>query len=377
MFEYDPFTLLYPPKITFGCGKLSELGEETKTFGRKVLIVTGHSAIRKSGTLERSLDILGGSGVDAVLFEKVESDPSLQTVDEATKLARDEKCDAVIGIGGGSPIDAAKAIASMVKQPGTIWEYHAGKEVEREGLPFIAVPTTAGTGAEVTKNAVLSDAEKLIKKSVRSPLMIAKVAIVDPELTLSLPPDVTAYTGMDALTQAIESYVTKSSNAITDSFALKAVELIYHNLPDAVKNGSDIRSREKMALGSLLSAMAFSNSGLGAVHGLAHPIGIRFRVPHGLACAILLPYVMELNIGAKTDKFDDIAAVIGCERAEDTPEAIRELLRVIGIPESFANCGISDDDLPYIIAGSRSNSMSKNPRTLTDQDLEVLIRRVM
>ncbi len=375
--EYKPFTLLYPPKIIFGCGKLSDLGKEVRAFGKEVLLVTGRSAIRKSGTLDRALDILKSSGVDAVLFEKIESDPSLKTVDEGTKLARDEKCDAVIGIGGGSPIDAAKAIASMAKQPATIWDYHAGREVEREGLPFIAVPTTAGTGAEITKNAVLSDTVKLVKKSVRSPFMVAKVAIVDPELTLSLPPDVTAYTGMDALTQAIESYVTKSSNPFTENLALRAIELIYHNLPDAVRCGDDIRIREKVALGSLLSAMAFSNSGLGAVHGLAHPIGVRFKVPHGLACAVLLPHVMELNTEAKPGKFDDIAAVIGCGKAEETPGAIRELLKTIGIPDNFRDRGISEDDLPTIIAGSKSSSMSKNPRALSDQEIEELMQKVM
>jgi len=375
--EYEPFTLLYPPRIIFGCGKLAELGNEAKAFGGKVLLVTGRSAMRRSGTLDRVLDILKSSGLEVVLFDRVESDPSLRTVDEGTRLAKDGGCEAVIGLGGGSPIDAAKAIASMAKQPGAIWDYHAGREIEREGLPFIAVPTTAGTGAEITKNAVLSDTDRLLKKSVRSPFMVAKVAIIDPELTLSLPPDITAYTGMDALTQAIESYVTKTSNPVTDLLALRAIGLIYHNLPEAVRCGSDIRVRERMALGSLLSAMAFSNSGLGAVHGLAHPIGIRFGVPHGLACAVLLPHVMEVNLEARPEKFNDIAAAMGCKSGMETPDAIRELLEAIGVPDNFRGYGISEDDLPSIIAGSRSSSMSKNPKALSDLELEGIMRKVI
>ena len=216
-------------------------------------------------------------------------------MNQGIKIARKKKSDVVIGLGGGSAMDAAKAIASLARQSGTIWEYHSGKKIEKEGLPFVAIPTTAWTGAEITNNSVLTDRKVSLKKSIRSPYMIARVALVDPDLTLFLPSQVTAYTGMDAFTQALESYVTRTSNPITDTLALQAIEIIFQNLPQAVANGKDAETRGKMALGSLLSAMAFSNSGLGAVHGLAHPIGARFGVPHGLACAILLPHVIGFN----------------------------------------------------------------------------------
>jgi len=333
--------------------------------------------MRKSGVLDRVGAIMKSAGVEFSLFDGVESDPSLETVNEGIEFIQRERCDVVIGLGGGSVIDVAKAIASIVKQPGTVWEYHRGKKIEKEGLPFIAVSTTAGTGAEITNNSVLMDREKLVKKSIRSPHMIAKVALVDPELTLSIPPRITAYTGMDAFVQALESYVTKTSNPVTDTLALQAIEVIFHNLPEAVQEGGNIEVREKMALGSLLSAMAFSNSGLGAVHGLAHPIGAHFGVPHGLACAVLLPHVVGFNLKVRYEKFSQIAEKIGVEKTENLPCIMKKFLQRIGIPLNFRDYEITETDFSTIIAESRSSSMSKNPRQVSDEDLREILRRVI
>lgn len=371
------FTLMYPTKIIFGRGVLKQLGGEVIFWSKRVLLVTGKSAMRKSGILDRVMGVMDAAKIEFSLFDRVEHDPSLETVDEGIKFLQNKRCELVVGLGGGSAMDAAKAIASLAKQPGTVWEYHAGKKVDREGLPFIAVPTTAGTGAEITNNSVLTDRKKIIKKSIRSPLMIAKVALVDPELTFSLSPQITAYTGMDAFTHALESYVTRTSNPVTNSLALQAIEIIFHNLPQAVQNGQNIEARERMALGSLLSAMAFSNSGLGAVHGLAHPIGARFGVPHGLACAVLLPHVIGFNLKAKRDKFKQIAKKIGIERVEDLPSAIKRFLEKINLSLDFKDYGISETDFPIIIAESRSSSMSKNPREVSDEDLREILRWVV
>jgi len=207
--------------------------------------------------------------------------------------------------------------------------------------------------------------------------MIAKVALIDPELTLSLSPWITACTGMDAFTQALESYITRTSNPVTDSLALRAMEIIFHSLPQAVQDGQNIEARERMALGSLLSAMAFSNSGLGAVHGLAHPIGAHFGVPHGLACAVLLPHVIGFNLKARRDKFKQIAEKIGIEKAEDLPSAIKRFLEKINLPLDFRGYGISEADLSIVIAESRSSSMSKNPREISDEDLREILRWVI
>jgi len=371
------FTLMYPARIIFGRGVIERLAEEILSLGKRALLVTGCSAMRKSGVLDRVGAIMKSAGVEFSLFDGVESDPSLETVNEGIEFIQRERCDVVIGLGGGSVIDVAKAIASIVKQPGTVWEYHRGKKIEKEGLPFIAVSTTAGTGAEITNNSVLMDREKLVKKSIRSPHMIAKVALVDPELTLSIPPRITAYTGMDAFVQALESYVTKTSNSITDTLALQAIEVIFHNLPKAVQDGGNIEVREKMALGSLLSAMAFSNSGLGAVHGLAHPIGAHFGVPHGLACAVLLPHVVGFNLKVRYEKFSQIAEKIGVEKTENLPCIMKKFLQRIGIPLDFRDYEITETDFSTIIAESRSSSMSKNPRQVSDEDLRKILRRVI
>ncbi len=371
------FTLMYPARIIFGRGVIERLAEEILSLGKRALLVTGCSAMRKSGVLDRVGAIMKSAGVEFSLFDGVESDPSLETVNEGIEFIQRERCDVVIGLGGGSVIDVAKAIASIVKQPGTVWEYHRGKKIEKEGLPFIAVSTTAGTGAEITNNSVLMDREKLVKKSIRSPHMIAKVALVDPELTLSIPPRITAYTGMDAFVQALESYVTKTSNPVTDTLALQAIEVIFHNLPEAVQEGGNIEVREKMALGSLLSAMAFSNSGLGAVHGLAHPIGAHFGVPHGLACAVLLPHVVGFNLKVRYEKFSQIAEKIGVEKTENLPCIMKKFLQRIGIPLNFRDYEITETDFSTIIAESRSSSMSKNPRQVSDEDLREILRRVI
>lgn len=368
------FTLMYPTRVIFGRGALEHLGREALSWGKKAMLVTGHSAMRKSGVLDKVGSLMRSAKVDFSLFDRVEHDPSLETVDQGVKFLQRNKCDLIVALGGGSAIDAGKAIASLARESGTVWEYYADREIEKEGFPFIAVPTTAGTGAEITNNSVLLDKKKKIKKSIRSPYMIAKVALIDPELTLSLPPRTTAYTGMDAFTQALEAYVTRTSNPVTDSLALRAVEIIFYSLPQAVENGSNTEARERMAIGSLLSAMAFSNSGLGAVHGLAHPIGAHFGVPHGLACAILLPYVTGFNLRVKRDRFKEIASKTGTEKVENLPSIIKGFLEKIDLPLDFRSYGITEADFPRIIAESRSSSMSKNPRKLSDEDLREILR---
>jgi len=371
------FTLMYPTKIIFGQGTFAQSGKEVSPCGKRALLVSGRFAMRKAGILDKACSFIRSAGVEVCLFDQVEPEPSLDTVDRGVGLVRERNCEVIVGLGGGSAIDAAKAIASMACQDGRVWEYHKGRQVEKEGLPFMAIPTTAGTGAEITNNAVLTDKERMVKKSIRSPYMIARLALIDPELTLSVPPRVTAYTGMDALTQAIESYLSLASNPISDTLALHAIELIFHNLPQAVEDGQNIEVREKLALGSLLSGMSFSNSGLGAVHGLAHPIGAHFGVPHGLACAVLLPYVMEFNLSARYEKFGQIAKKIKASRAEEVVAKTRQLLNEIGIPGTFADYGISEADFPVIIAESRGHSMSKNPRDLRDEDLREILKNLI
>jgi len=371
------FTLMYPPKIIFGRGVVGKLGEEASSLGEKALLVTGHYAMRKAGILDRVIRQLSSGGITTVLFDEVEHDPSLETVSKGIERARKEKISLVIGLGGGSAIDAAKAIACLAPREGEVEEYHAGKAIEGFGLSFVAVPTTAGTGAEITNNSVLTNPKKKIKKSIRSPFMIAKVALIDPELTLPCPPSLTAHAGMDALTQAVESFISRTSNPATDTLALRAIEILFFNLPLAVAKGENIEVREKVALGSMLSAMAFSNSGLGAVHGLAHPLGAHYGIPHGLACATLLPWVLEFNLEACREKMRKIAERIGVKRAEDVPEAMRKLLDKVNIPPRLKEWKIKKEDIPTLVKESRGSSMSKNPKDLTDEELSDILKKVI
>ena len=367
--DISAFALRYPANVIFGRGALEQLGRETAILGTRAMLVCGQTAMRKQGILDQVLCVLEASGVEAAVFDEVESDPSLSTVHQGVQQARQAQRDVVIGLGGGSAIDAAKAIASVAKQPQSVCAYFEGVKIEYAGLPFIAVPTTAGTGAEMTSNAVLTDGRYQVKRSLRSPLMVAKTAIVDPELTRSMPPYVTACTGMDALAQAIEAFVTRGPNPVSDALSLRAIGLITEALPRAVQEGGDVDAREQMALGSMLSGMAFSTCGLGAVHGLAHPIGAKFGVPHGHVCAVLLPAVMRFNLPVRRDRYTEIGKVMGLGSADEMIRRVEDLLTQIGLSGKLRAWGISGSDLPEIVVGSRSGSMRKNPRDASDNDL--------
>jgi len=372
------FDIRLPEIIVFGKGVFSRLGELARRLGRSALFCTGRSALRQSGRLDRAVEILAQHNIRVELLEGVENDPSLDTCNRAISLARGRKCDFVIAVGGGSAIDAGKTAAAVIPQPGTLDEYFTGgRKLENNPLPFLAAPTTAGTGSECTINAVLTDTRRNIKKSLREERMTPDVALVDPELTLTCPPEITAQAGMDALTQAIECYVTTGANPFTDALALRAIGLIASNLPGAVENGADPERRERVALGSLLTGMAFGNAGLGAVHGLAHPLGARFHVPHGLACAVLLPHVCAFNIPVRKKKFNDVAPLIGAKSPEDVPSAIAALNKTVGIPDTLAQFGVKESDIPAILADCRSGSMKKNPRPASDEQLAEILRNII
>ena len=372
------FRLKFPDKIVFGPGTFSQLGELGSPLGDHALLVTGKSALRRSGRLDEAVDLLDRNGVAVTHLDGVENDPSLATCLRGIALVREAGCDMVVGIGGGSALDAGKAIAAMATQDGELSEYfHSAREMEMDSLPFVALPTTAGTGTECTNNAVLTDRDRAVKQSLRSESMIPSVALVDPELTLNVPPEVTARSGMDALTQAIESYVSRGANDATDALALRAIELIASGLPDAVADGSRIAHREPVALGSLLTGMAFANAGLGAVHGLAHPIGIHWGVPHGLVCAVLLPHVCQFNLSAQSEKFERIAPFVGAESAQRIPDALTALNRRVGIPADFKAYGLNESCFDRILAVCRSGSMRNNPHYASDEDLIAILRKVV
>ena len=377
-----------PGKIIFGPGGLSQVGAEAKRLGSKVLIVLGKSAMKKSGALDRLTHLLIENNLEYVIYENVPSDPTVETIDTGTGLARKEKCNLIIALGGGSVLDTGKAISAMVTNEGSVADYQEiegkGRKFQHKTQPFIAIPTTSGTGSEATKNAVITNTEFSLKKSIRDPMLIPEVALVDPELTLSLPPHITADCGGDALTQCIESYLGKKSQEITDALALHAIGLIGKSLVKAVKDGKNLEARKDMAMAALLSGLCLSNSGLGAVHALSHPLGVYYKIPHGLSCAVLLPYVMEYNLPVVTKKLAKIAQSLGedisllseTEAAQRAVERIKEILSQAGIKSNLSEWEIKKEDFSQLIKGAKGGSLNNNPRDTSDEDLIELLYKM-
>ena len=377
-----------PGKIIFGPGSLNQIGAEAKRLGNKVLVVLGRSAMRKSGVLDRLTHLLIENNLEYVIYENVPSDPTVEIIDTGTGLARKEKCNLIIALGGGSVLDAGKAISAMVTNEGSVADYQEiegkGRKFQHKPTPFIAIPTTSGTGSEATKNAVITNTEFSLKKSIRDPWLIPEVALVDPELTLSLPPHITAVCGGDALTQCVEAYLGKKSQEITDALALHAIGLIGKSLVKAVKEGKNLEARKDMAMAALLSGLCLSNSGLGAAHALSHPLGVYYKIPHGLSCAVLLPYVMEYNLPIVTEKLAKIAECLGenisslseTEAAHRAVEKIKEILSQVGIKCNLSEWGIKKEDFPKLIKGAKGGSLNNNPRDTSDEDLIELLYKM-
>jgi len=375
-----------PTRVITGPGCFSEVAPVAGTLGRSVLLVCGHAAMHRSGVLRRGLSDLDRAGVRHVVYSMAQGEPTLATVQAALELARRESVDVVIGIGGGSALDVAKATAALFTQTGTLLDYHRGLPLNKPGLPCIAVPTTAGTGTEVTSNAVLTDPERGVKESLRGPQLFPSVAVLDPELTLSLPPAVTASSGADALCQAIESFVAVAAQPPTEALAGQAIVWIGRSLVRACADGSDMAARCDMLYGSLLAGMALTNTRLGGAHGMAHPLGFKYHLPHGVICGLLLPYVMEYSLASAPAKYAEVARRLGFDTrgisplaaAQEGLAAVRAMLRQVAIPEHLADLGVQARDLPEIIEQSLpSSNLKNNPRPLGAEDLRVILRRAL
>ena len=373
-------------RILFGAGTLREVGPLAKEFGRTALIVTGRNTTRAGKLVE----LLAEDSVTHHFFS-VPGEPEIATVQQGATLARESGCDVVIGFGGGSALDAAKAIAAFVTNFGDPFDYleviGRGQPLTKSSLPVIAIPTTAGTGAEVTRNAVLASPEHRVKVSLRSPTMLPRVAIVDPELTIDLPPDLTASTGLDALTQLIEPYVCLRTNPMTDSLCVEGIRRAARSLHVAFKVGHQISAREDMAIASLFGGLALANAGLGAVHGLAGPIGGEFRAPHGAICAALLPHVMEANVAAlrrrqpgsdSLRRYDHIARLLTGKptaTADDGVVWVRQLVKELEV-RGLEHYGITREHFASICdKAACASSMKPNPIVLTPDELSAVVGR--
>lgn len=362
-------------RIVFGEGSAATLPELVRSFGARPLAVTGASPARAA---------LLYAALSGRIFA-VPSEPTVDLVREGAKLAQNTGCDVVVSIGGGSAIDAGKAIAIIATNGGEPLEFlevvGKGRAITLPPLPHIAVPTTAGTGSEVTRNAVLASTEHSVKASLRSPLMLARVALVDPELTYALPPSITAYTGLDALTQLIEPYVSVRANPLADAICLEGLPRVARALRRAFHDGADREARRDMALASLFGGLALANAGLGVVHGFAAPLGGGFHAPHGALCAALLPYGMAANVAAlrarapqhpALERYAVIARLLTGHNDATADEGIawvRALCAELSI-SALRNWGIAESDLPGIVEkAAHASSMKANPLPLTAEEL--------
>jgi alcohol dehydrogenase class IV len=373
------FDFAAPGRLLFGEGRLREAGAIVAGLGARALVVTG-----RGGRADALLARLRESGV-ASSEMRVAGEPTVALVERGVARAREERCDVVVALGGGSAIDAGKAIAALLTNPGPAIDYLevVGRErpMAERPAPFVAIPTTAGTGAEVTRNAVLMVEEARVKVSLRSPLMIPAVALVDPELTYTLPPDVTASTGLDALTQCIEPFVTPQANPLTDAVAREGMRRAAGALRRAWRDGGDVEARRDMAVASVCGGLALANARLGAVHGFAAPLGGMFPIPHGVACARLLAPVVEANVRAlrardpgspALARYDEVARALtgrADARAEDAAPWLRALVAELRVPP-LAGFGVAAADIPRVAAAARqASSMKGNPDALTDEEL--------
>ena len=367
-------------KIVFGAARVQDAVKGAASLGQRALVVAGNTPSRLDSFIEK----LREENVDSTRFS-ILGEPTIPRVVEGVRIAKDAACELVIGYGGGSALDGAKAIAALMMNPGSPLDYlevvGSGNPLTQPCAPCICIPTTSGTGCEVTRNAVLVSPEHGIKVSLRSPLMLPRLAVIDPELTYSLPPSITASTGMDALTQLIEPFLCKSANPLTDSVCRDGIHRTALSLRLAYADGKNAEARENMALASLFGGLALANAGLGAVHGLAAVIGGKFSIPHGIVCACLLPIVMDANLkqlkardrqSPALHRYDEIARLLTGKpsaRGEEGIEWIRTLGSDLSIPNLSA-FGITEEHLPAIAAqAQKASSMRGNPVPLTAEEL--------
>ena len=368
-------TFRVAPAIHFGYEVSEQTGELTRSLGvSRVLLVTD-PGIRAAGILARIETALDGAGITWETYDQVSPNPRDYECLAASELARESGAEAILAVGGGSPIDLAKAAAGLATNAGTVLDWVAPRAFATTPLPLIAVPTTAGTGSEVTRSSVVNDTSRQIKVSLRDWNIAPKIAIVDPRLTLGLPPLLTASTGMDALTHAIEAYTCNRATPFSDGMALQAMRLIGPNLPIAVADGANRAAREQMMLGSTIAGMAFSNADVAAVHCIAEALGGRYDTPHGIANSTFLPWIFAHDAPADPKRHADVAVALGVATEDDEPDYAAEqasrylvdLGRTIGIPRFRELPGIQEDDFPWIASASVANlSNASNARVMDE-----------
>ena len=377
----NPFEFKCPARLLFGIDICDNLGDEIKALnGSRPLVVTDKGIVN-AGLMDRISELLKQAAIEFVVFDEVEENPTVATVHKGADLYKSEKCDIIIGLGGGSSMDAGKAIGVKATHEGEIQKYtrRGGHPIKNIVPPYIAIPTTSGTGSEVTWVSVVTDPDIKAKTVVASPFIAPDTSLIDPTLTKTLPPSVTASTGMDALTHAVEGYTSIKASPVTDTLALKAIEMIASNLREAVAYGDNMEARSNMMLGSTIAGIAFGNASVGMVHSVAHALGGLFNIAHGIANAIMLPLVMQFNLIANPPKFGDIAWAMGenieglseMEAARMSVASVQELSDDVGIPTDLKKLGADPSLIEQMTEETENQvgSLPLNPRRPTREDI--------
>lgn len=366
-----------PTVNLMGAGSAKQVGEQVKTFGKKALIVTD-AFLAKSGMADEIAGYIKAAGVDVAIYGGAEPNPTDKNVHDGVKFLNDNNCDVIVSLGGGSAHDCAKGIGMVAGNGGNIRDFEGVDQTQKPMMPLIAVNTTAGTASEMTRFCIITNTDTHVKMAIVDWRCTPNVAINDPLLMMGKPPALTAATGMDALTHAVEAYVSTAATPVTDSAALMAIKLIANNLRNAVANGQNFEARDNMAYAEFLAGMAFNNASLGYVHAMAHQLGGFYNLPHGVCNAILLPYVEKFNLIANPDRFADIAEALGeniqglsvREAADVAIEAIETLSEDIGIPAGLTELGVKEADLKLMAENAMKDACNlTNPRTATLEDV--------
>ena len=379
MNSFTQFTVTQPTTLRFGCGAISDLASIVEAQGGSKVFLVADPGLEAAGLLDAVICPLTEGQIAYEIYSEITPEPGLAIADKGAQLAKEAAVDCIVGVGGGSAMDVAKAISILLTNGGKAKDYLGLGKISKPGVPKIMVPTTAGTGAEVSFTAVFINEETQSKGGMNGDQLYPEAAILDPELTISLPQHVTASTGIDAFTHAIEGFVSTQASPISDMYAIEAMDLIYSNLGKAYANGDNIEARSNMMLGSLLGGKALATAGVGLVHAMAYPLGGMFNIQHGLANAVLLPYVIEFNLIGAPEKYAVVAELMGCdvkglstkESARNVVESIYELNMEVGIPANLAALNIPADKIKEMaeIALTVTRPVENNPRKPSLQDV--------
>jgi 1,3-propanediol dehydrogenase/alcohol dehydrogenase len=378
--QINNFNYLMPSKILFGNNSLMDIGNESVGLGKRALLVTGKNSARKYGYTLRVVESLKEKNIETKVFEEIESNPSAKTINKGGELAKREGCDFIIGLGGGSALDAAKGIAAAVSENKSVWDFVEGTKIGKEILPIVAIPTTAGTGSEATPYAVISNKDIKRKDAFVSQYIFPKLTILDPLLTVSLSPYYTASSGIDTLSHAIEAYTSVFANPISELFAIKAIELVAKNLRTAFSNGLDIVARSNMLLASTLAGVAIAQADTTIAHVIGEAVGAVYDTDHGTSVALTLPAVMEFNCISSFEKYANISRLMGenisdisvRDAAYRSVNAVRNLIKDIKLPSNLKGIGVKDTkDIMALVL--RPGLTSSNPRNVEREDFEEII----